>query len=160
VVQTVQHGDGHDLGAAGRGGRRTDGHELTDPLMRPGLVEVPEAVFVEDALEVTLAEHDRVVQPFATDISEKALSSRPERLAVEPPGPLTRSGLGDFHHPAPVPATSVIRHEIVRDFALGSRFHSAPSVTVPKSGDSGTLDCRRARQSGERRPGPRRFRGG
>jgi hypothetical protein len=65
VVQTTKHGDGHDLSAAARGGRRAERDALTDPLMRPSAIEIREAVFSQNALEVARTEHDDVVQALA-----------------------------------------------------------------------------------------------
>ncbi len=67
VLQAIQNGDAHDLGATARGGRGADGHELTDPLMRACLVKIPEAVLPQDTLEVVLTEHDDVVEAFAAN---------------------------------------------------------------------------------------------
>jgi hypothetical protein len=46
------------------GGRRSDRHELTDALMRTGLVEVA-TVFDEHLEQVRLIENEKVVETFA-----------------------------------------------------------------------------------------------
>jgi hypothetical protein len=74
VVETAEDGNGHDVAAAPRGGRRAERDEMTEPLMRPSAIEIREAVFSRDALQVTLAEHDDVVQALAANAAQKSLA--------------------------------------------------------------------------------------
>jgi hypothetical protein len=41
-MQATKHGDGHDLSATARGGRRAERDALTDPLMTPSAIEIRE----------------------------------------------------------------------------------------------------------------------
>jgi hypothetical protein len=49
-------------------------HELADPLMGAGPVEILETVLVENPLQVTLTERKNVVDALSTNATEKPLS--------------------------------------------------------------------------------------
>jgi hypothetical protein len=70
-MQTIQDGDGYDLAPTANRSRRTDEHDLTHPLMGVRLVEIPEAIFLEDTLEVTLPEHEDMIDALAANAPKK-----------------------------------------------------------------------------------------
>ena len=76
VVEATQDGDRDDraIGIPRPAGRvRRGRHALAEPLMGPGVVEVPD-VLAQDAAQVPLAEDQDVVEAFPPDAPEEALA--------------------------------------------------------------------------------------
>jgi hypothetical protein len=73
VMEPVQHGMRDHRVASRRRGREANRHELADPLVSPGLVEVA-SVLDEGLAQVTLAEHEDVVEALAAHAAQQALT--------------------------------------------------------------------------------------
>ena len=58
-------------------------HALSDPLVGPCDVEIVEAVLIERALDVPLAEDDEVIETVAPDAAEKSLTNRIHERSVD-----------------------------------------------------------------------------
>jgi hypothetical protein len=71
VMQATEQGEGDDVPLSGA--LRGDGRLLVDPLVRAGSVVVAE-VLGDDALEVPGVEYENVVEAFATQRAEEALT--------------------------------------------------------------------------------------
>ncbi len=74
-MEPVQKRDCDDRPVSSGGGRRSGRHELTDALMRTGLVEVA-TVFDEHLEQVPLIENEKLVEAFAPYAAEQALTDR------------------------------------------------------------------------------------
>src|SRR6266851_2457784 len=77
MMQAAEHWDRGDVASTRpRNATCGDRDPLTDPLMRPGDVEVAESVLLQHAQQVALAQDDHVVEALAPDAPKESLAGR------------------------------------------------------------------------------------